>query len=313
MANRKVQRKKQKAVPLSNGVKKLIIGFVGQGFVGKSYADDFARRGFKTIRYALERPYRENKEKIRDADIVFICVPAPTTPKGFDSSIVETSLNLVGNGKIAVIKSTMLPGLTQKLQKKFAKITVLFSPEFLNASTAAEDAARPFANIVGLPEKSAKHVRAARTVHRILPKAKFSQTVASGDAEIYKYAHNISGFMQILTYNMVYDLAQKLGAAWSSIEKALEHDPMVSNWYIRPVHKSGRGAGGMCFIKDFAAFARHYEEIVGKPEGIALLRAAEAKNISLLHATKKDLDLLKGVYGEKALFKRNGAKKGKKR
>src|SRR3989338_4042817 len=119
---------------------KPIIGFVGQGFVGKSYADDFARRGFKTIRYALERPYRENKEKIRDADIVFICVPAPTTPKGFDVSIVESSLQLVSKGKIAVIKSTMLPGFTRGLQKRFPSITILFSPEFLNAATAAKDA-----------------------------------------------------------------------------------------------------------------------------------------------------------------------------
>jgi len=292
---------------------KPIIGFVGQGFVGKSYADDFTRRGYETIRYALEHPYRENKAKIRDADIVFICVPAPTTPYGFDSSIVEASLGLVGTGKIAVIKSTLLPGLTEKLQKKFSKITILFSPEFLNASTAAKDAASPFSNIVGLPKKSAKHLRAAWILHKILPKAKFSQTVTSADAELYKYAHNISGYMQVLTYNMVYDLAQESRAAWSSIEKALEADPMVSNWYIRPVHKSGRGAGGMCFIKDFAAFARHYEEVVGKPEGVALLRAAEAKNISLLHATKKDLDLLRGVYGKKALPKGKGAKRRKKR
>ena len=56
------------------------IGFIGQGFIGKNYADDFERRGFEVIRYALEEPYRANKEKIRECDIVFIAVPTPTTP-----------------------------------------------------------------------------------------------------------------------------------------------------------------------------------------------------------------------------------------
>ena len=35
----------------------MTIGFIGQGFIGKSYADDMERRGFRTVRYALEVPY----------------------------------------------------------------------------------------------------------------------------------------------------------------------------------------------------------------------------------------------------------------
>ena len=66
---------------------KIKIGFIGQGYVGKNYADDFERRGYKVVRYALEEPYRKNKEQIRDCDLVFIAVPTPTTPKGFDESI----------------------------------------------------------------------------------------------------------------------------------------------------------------------------------------------------------------------------------
>ena len=49
------------------------IGFIGQGFIGKSYADDMERRGYTTVRYALEEPYKNNKEKIKECDIVFIC------------------------------------------------------------------------------------------------------------------------------------------------------------------------------------------------------------------------------------------------
>ena len=64
------------------------IGFVGQGWIGKHYADNFEARGYMVVRYALEEPYVKNKEKIKECGIVFIAVPTPTSPKGFDASIV---------------------------------------------------------------------------------------------------------------------------------------------------------------------------------------------------------------------------------
>ncbi|MBM3272854.1 UDP-glucose/GDP-mannose dehydrogenase family protein [Candidatus Kaiserbacteria bacterium] len=276
----------------------LRIGFIGQGFVGKSYADDFEQRGHTVIRYALEEPYRANKGAVKNAHIVFIAVPTPTTPTGFDLGIVESSLRLVGEGKIAVIKSTVLPGTTRRLQKKFPRIIILFSPEFLNATTAAQDAANPFANVIGVPQDTDEHRAAAALVHSVLPNAAFVHTCSSDEAEVYKYAHNVAGYMQVLTYNLMYDMAREHGAEWDAIQKALEADPMVSNWYIKPVHKSGRGAGGACFIKDTAAFTHHYEKTVGHPAGIAFLKAAQEKNLALLVSTEKDLDLLEGVYGK---------------
>lgn len=290
-----------------------LVGFVGQGFVGKSYADDFESRGYSVVRYALEEPYAKNKAKIAECDVVFIAVPTPTTLRGFDSSIVEEALRLVGKGKIAVIKSTLVPGLTRKLQGRHSGLTILFSPEFLNAATAAHDAAHPFSNVIGLPVADASHEKAAELVHRILPGAAFAQTCSSEEAEIYKYAHNVSGYMQVLTYNLAYDLGRRLGANWETVQQALAADPMVSNWYINPVHKSGRGAGGPCFIKDFAAFSAEYARRVGDAPGVALLRAAERKNIALLAGTKKDTELLAGVYGKKALVASGAGRVRKKK
>ncbi len=57
------------------------IGFIGQGWIGKNYADDFEKRGFEVVRYAQEEPYIKNKEAIADCDIVFIAVPTPSTPE----------------------------------------------------------------------------------------------------------------------------------------------------------------------------------------------------------------------------------------
>src|SRR3989344_893884 len=253
----------------------MTIGFIGQGWIGKNYADNFEERGYQTVRYALEEPYRMNKEKIKECDIVFVAVPTPTTPKGFDPGIVQEALSLIGKGKIAVIKSTVLPGST------------------------AYDAAHPFSNIVGLSVDDEVHRAAAQKVLTVLPEAPFVQICTSTEAELIKYSHNLNGYFQVILANVLYDTAQTLSADWEKVREALDHDPYVANRYGKPVHKTGRGAGGGCFIKDFAAFRELYKKLLPKDtKGLAVLAALEQKNIELLKTSGKDTDLLSGVYGE---------------
>ena len=279
------------------------IGFVGHGYIGKNYANDFERRGYEVVRYSLEEPYITNKEKISTCDIVFIAVPTPTVPSKegqktyFDDSIVRGAIGLVGEGKIVVVKSTILPGTTESFQQDYPDRVVLYSPEFLSEATAGYDAEHPFCNIVGISADDAIHRTAAEQVLSILPQAPFSRIMSSTEAEIVKYSHNASGYVQIILFNLMYDLAQSFGYSWENIELALKADPLISNRYANPIHKSGRGAGGHCFIKDFAALREIYEERVGDPAGLTVFSAVEEKNISLLQQSKKDLDLLEGVYG----------------
>ena len=292
--------------------KKPVIGFVGQGYVGGSYANNFEKRGFSVIRYSLEEPYRANKGKVKESDVVFVCVPTPTTPKGFNASIVEEGLALVGHGKIAVIKSTLAPGTTRRLQKEFPKLTVLCSPEFLSVATAQLDADSPFSNIIGIPENTPKNQKAAKLVHSILPTASFSLTCSSEEAELIKYTHNFSGYTQVIAFNIMYDLAQHFGCDWDAIEKAVHADPLVPNRYAHPVHKGGRGAGGACFIKDIASLAHIYSSTVRNPEGNAFLDSLQKKNVALLLASKKDFDLLRGVYGDSVTKRKGGAARKKR-
>jgi len=289
---------------------KPLIGIIGQGFVGGNYSDDFEERGYDVVRYALEERYEKNKERIAECDIVFIAVPTPTVPADtsskitkdsstrFEDTIIRAILPLVGKGKIAVIKSTILPGTTKKLQEDFSDIILLMSPEFLRVVTAAHDARNPFSNIIGMPKKTGKHQRAAEAVHAILPKASFTLTCDSTEAEVIKYAHNASGYTQIILFNLLYDVAKKVGCDWEPISLAIKADPLISNYYSNPIHKNGRGAGGACFIKDVAALRGLYETLLDDPLGRDVLKAMEAKNIGLLTESKKDLDLLKGVYGD---------------
>ena len=278
--------------------KNLKLGFIGQGYVGKNYADDFESRGFSVTRYALEEPYIQNKDKIMECDVVFIAVPTPTTPEGFDASILEGTLTLPKEKAIVIIKSTILPGTSVELQKKFPHLTILFSPEFLREATAAEDAAHPYSNIVGVASDAPEHKEAGELVLSILPEAPSNILCSSTEAELIKYTQNVSGYIDIITFNIFYDLAQKLGADWEPVLKAMQADPNIPSRFANPVHKSGRGAGGHCLIKDMAALRAFFAEHLPDESSLTFLQAAQEKNKTLLRESKKDLDLLKGVYGE---------------
>lgn len=292
---------------------KPLIGFIGQGWIGKAYADNFEHRGYEVVRYALEKPYVQNKDRIKDCDIVFIAVWTPTTPRGFDTSVIESVLPLVGKGKTAVIKSTILPGTTAGLQKKFPDIVLLNNPEFLSISTSVHDAAHPFVNLVGMPVHDTKHYLAAEKVMKVIPRAKHSQICMSPEAEIFKYTHNASGYTQVILFNLMYDLAQQFGANWDVISKAVQADPLISKRYSNPLHKSGRGAGGGCFIKDVAALRMHFEEHLPHDTfAIDVFAAMEAKNTDLLTGSKKDLALLEGVYGKQHVARHLARHKVKK-
>lgn len=283
------------------------VGFIGQGYIGKHYADDFEARGYACIRYALEEPYLANKEKIAECDIVFVAVPTPTTPAGFDDSIVREALTLVGEGKTAVIKSTLLPGTTKRLQTAFPGLIVLNSPEFLTEKTAAKDAAEPLRTIIGIPACDAAHKEAAERVRAILPEAPFEMIADATATELVKHAGNAFLFIKIVYANLIHDLAAPLGADYETVREAIAADPRIGPSHLRVTDSSGhpgatpgRGAGGHCLIKDFAALRLLAETTRQGPSTVALLRSFEEKNAELLRESGKDLDLLAAVYGAPA-------------
>jgi UDP-glucose 6-dehydrogenase len=295
------------------------IGFIGQGWIGKNYADDFERRGYDVTRYALEEPYANNGDKVGDCDIVFIAVPTPSTPAGFDPSILKAAVKKVGEGKIAVIKSTLLPGTTEEIQQENPGKFIFHSPEFLTEATAARDAAHPKRNIVGYSLDNEEYKSKARLILSVLPKADYELACKAKEAELIKYGGNNWFYFKVVFVNLLFDLARENGCDYDVIREAMAADPRVGKSHLTPIHKSGtlggdayheqiekdkdggRGAGGHCFIKDFAAFREMYEKTVGDEKGVALLRAIEDKNIDLLVKSGKDQDLLKGVYGEEII------------
>lgn len=288
------------------------IGFIGQGWIGKHYADDFERRGFATVRYALEEPYVRNKSAIKDCRIVFVAVPTPSTPEGFSYEQVRSALQVIPDGATVVVKSTLLPGTTVKLQAEFLKLFVMHSPEFLREANAAHDAGHPDRNIIGLPKQNEEFTHRAERVMEVLPTAPYQCIISAFEAEMVKYAGNCFLYTKVLFTNALYDLVKATGADWNDVRDAMIHDPRIGSSHTEPVHVSGhdkqssrevRGAGGHCFIKDFEAFRGFVQKEVRDDVLHDMLSKMIDYNNQLLVSSEKDLDILEGVYGREEVEK----------
>lgn len=286
-------------------IKKEKIGFIGQGFIGRSYADDYEARGYEVIRYD-RRQFPQNKDLIATCDFVFIAVPTPTTPKGFDDSVVQEVLKLVGPKKIAIIKSTIKVGTCKNMKDLYPDIVIMHSPEFLTEKTALEDARHPDRNIVGITDINNQDLKnKAKSVIDSLPKAPFELICSAEHAEMIKYANNCWFYFKVVFMNTLYDLEQKHGLNHEIIKEALAHDPRIGSTHLDVVHsgrvdvvgQDGRGAGGHCFIKDFETYISMLKE-AGLYDQQKACEAIRDINLQYLKNTNKDLDLLKGVYGE---------------
>lgn len=276
---------------------KVKIGFIGQGFIGKNYADDFEERGYEVIRYDIDK-YKANKNQLTNADIIFVAVPTPTTPTGFDDSILRDALSIVDKGKTVVIKSTIALGTGQKMQKLFPHLTIMHSPEFLTELTAAHDARNPDRNIVGITDINDKKLyKQAEDIIETLAEAPYNKVVGIEEAELIKYGNNAWFYFKVVFMNIFYDLVSSKGLDFEIIKNSMAADPRIGRTHLDVVHKGGRGAGGHCFLKDFEAFI----EMLDKQNLEDQKEVAETvRNINLdyLKNSGKNLDLIKDIYGK---------------
>ena len=275
------------------------IGFIGVGFVGGNLASNFVARGYTDlVRYDLGE-FKENKDKIKECDVVFISVPTPTTPKGFDASILFQVIKIPMEGSVVIVKSTVPAETLRELQTRRPGLTVMHSPEFLTENLAEYDTFFPERNIIGISDKDdAVLYDKARKILEILPVANSKFICSYEESALIKYMGNSFFYVKNVFINMMYDLAVKYGCDWEMMHAMLVCDSRIHPAHTRVVHKDGRGAGGHCLIKDFAALKRIYRKhLPGDCAGIAFFNVTERRNIKLLKKTKKDLSLLKGVYG----------------
>ena len=202
------------------------------------------------------------------------------------NEIYECTTSLNKNQYIVVIKSTIPPGTTSKLNLEFPNISIVFNPEFLTEANSVNDYLEQNRIIIGGDRPASSKVKMifSKAFPRI-PIIKTSSTIA----ETIKYVTNTFLAMKVSYANEVYQICQELNIDYDKVIEYSRYDDRLGNshWSV-PGPDGDFGFGGHCFPKDLAAF-----EFIAKEMGIdtIMLTAALDKNKKV----RKNLDWVKQI------------------
>ena len=240
------------------------IGIVGQGFVGTA-----VKEGLKNYYEIDTYDIKDNNDStymnvlVLESDVIFVCVPTPMRKDGScDTSIVESVVNeideisyddyVIESGhKTIVIKSTIPPGTTERLNKECKNISIVFIPEFLTEANFIEDFKNQDRIIIGGPRPASTKVR--QLFYKVFPKAHIIKT-SSTIAEMVKYTTNTFLSTKVSFANEIKMICDKVGIDYDKVIEYATHDDRLghSHWSV-PGPDGHLGFGGSCFPKDINA------------------------------------------------------------
>jgi len=270
------------------------VGVVGQGFVGSALAEVFScYNKVYTYDKAHENlsTHRNVHHLAYDCDVVFVCVPTPMKPDGScDTSIVEAvclEACKTGRQNIIVIKSTVPPGTTSRINSMCQDSQVVFNPEFLLERNAAEDFRNTTRVILGGPRPATTRLRAFYS--NVFPKASIIKT-DSTIAEYVKYLTNCFLATKVSLANEFAAMCEESGVDYDKVVEYAIHDERLgdSHWSV-PGPDGNLGFGGSCFPKDLNALVQHATEL-----GIPPNTLVGAWNTNLIVRPERDWEQLKG-------------------
>ncbi len=239
------------------------IGIIGQGFVGNAVYQKF-KNFFKVLTF-------DTKEELcnstlldikKECKIVFVCVPTPMNKDGScDISIVESVIKLLSDVEDLIIinKSTIVPGTTDKLSRKYKKIQLIFNPEFLTERNAVHDYENQNRIIIGGPRPATNKVKTIFS--KVFPHSNIIKTGAT-HAEMIKYFTNSFLATKVSFANEIYQLCKKLNLDYDKVVEYSTQDVRIGSTHLNvPGHDGDFGFGGHCFPKDLSALVNLSERL----------------------------------------------------
>ena len=230
------------------------VGIIGNGFVGEAQA--FAFSPVADIKVYDIDPLKANAtlEEVYQCDFVFVAVPTPMFMDGKqDVSYIKDVFSKAKPGPIYIIKSTILPGTTEKIQKRYPNLDIIFCPEFLTQRTAKLDMLTQARIIFGgdkmLTEK----------VEELFTERFMNRNIIHTDsttAELIKYMNNSFFATKVSIMNEYKRLSDALGANWDDALYGFASDCRIGDSHLHVPGPDGKaGYGGVCFPKDVNAIA----------------------------------------------------------
>lgn len=240
---------------------------------------DLLRRGLREGRIRFTSNY---DEAIKDAQVIFLCLPTPPAEDGSADtrhvlSAVRDIAKRMNGYSLIVSKSTVPIGTYEQIVAEIKKtysgpFGVASNPEFLKEGTAVEDFLKPDRVVLGVTDDKAWEI--LRTLYE--PFVRTGAPILRMDpasAELTKYAAN--GFLatKISFMNEVARLCEKTGADVDLVRTGMSKDSRIGSAFLF----AGIGYGGSCFPKDTRALvqsARKFEL------NMSIIEAAERVNES---------------------------------
>lgn len=270
------------------------IGIIGNGFVGSAIMHGFVLHADDIMIYDKDpkRSTHSLGELALHCDVVFVCVPTPMYESGeCDLSIVESVVDeFMGflfrrKEQVVVIKSTVVPGTTEKLAEKYSEnpwVRFVFNPEFLTERKARLDFINTSRIILGGDSTNAldkvEELYRIRFPHTRIIKTDF-QT-----AQLIKYMNNCFFATKVSFMNEMKQICDALDGDWDLAIEGFITDGRVGNSHIDvPGHDGDMGFGGKCFPKDINAMIKKAEELGINP---TVMKGAWIKNKEV----RKNLD-----------------------
>ncbi|TAK59944.1 MAG: UDP-glucose/GDP-mannose dehydrogenase family protein, partial [Dehalococcoidia bacterium] len=192
-----------------------------------------------------------------------------------DDSCVVDALDRLPGSKTVVLKSTVLPGMTDELQARYPQHRILFNPEFLREATAYRDLVRPDRQIVGCTRASSA---AAAGVMAILPRAPFERICPAREAEMAKYVANAFLAIKVSYANEVFDLCERIGVAYDGVRDIVAADRRIGGSHLDVNDGGYRGYAGKCLPKDTRSLL---ELAASAGVHMDVLRSADRTNMRL--------------------------------
>ena len=282
------------------------IGIVGRGFVGSAVEFGFsAQTGCDAqVKIYDKDPLKSIhtlEETVNKSDFIFLSVPTPSNPNGsMHLGILESVLQdiqLVNSRKdnIILIRSTITPGTTTKLCKKFTKLNIVFNPEFLTERSAKFDFINQSRFILGGRKRNTARVAE-------LYKWRFGDSVPCIEtnfetAEMIKYMNNCFFATKVSFMNEMYQIADKSGVDWDLAVEGFVRDGRIGHSHLAVPGPDGKlGFGGSCFPKDIQAIINYGNEL-----GLNMNTLKGAWNTNLEVRPERDWERLEG----RAIIKNN--------
>lgn len=240
------------------------------------------------------------EEQNNFSGIFFVCLPTPMYEDGeADLSIVEGVLNelsSVPGNRIAIVKSTIPPGTTERWNRKFEStgLRVIFNPEFLTEANALDDMRNQNRIILGGPRP---HINAVKLIfQRAFPKVPVIKT-SSTTAEMVKYFTNVQLAARVVLSCELSQVCEALDKKGMNIDydKVVEyakHDPRLGGTHMNVPGPDGiPGARGHCFPKDLNALIFVARQLGVDP---TVMDGVWKKNLEVVPAEHRDWEAMQG-------------------